>query len=62
MTNSELKAKWQQAVWERDAGISDAPEGIEVAVAIAQGDTKLLFWFVNKLIERLPDDSQEQQP
>ncbi len=62
MTNSELKAKWQQAVWERDAGISDAPEGIEVAVAIAQADTKLLSWFVSKLIDRLPDDSAEKQP
>lgn len=63
MTNSELRAKWQQAVCERDARVYNrkenmllGPVGLEEAVGIAHDDTRMLFWFVNALVERLSDD------
>lgn len=69
MTNSELKTKWKQELSDRDEVVMRrandwlrGPVGIEETVSITRTDLGMLFWFVGRLIERLPDDSAEKQP
>ena len=62
LTNAELKAEWKRVVKERDedvrsmGGFFGDDYTLEKKLAIALDDARMAVFFINKLIERLPDD------